>query len=280
MKQKRAKAYRKQMQAYQHTFKFMLPIQCLADSELVLHCEKTAFELTKGIARTIQSDPKMMITQCCIQHLYDSRNQPAIEIAKTMEKRRCNHRETLSSYECIKSIVDVKGENKHRYLVATQDEKLRKALRRVPGVPLIYMNRSVMIMEPLSPASMKVQQRIENGKLTGGLNSKHAGVIETEKPKAIASGDKVEANAEGTETEKPKKRKRGPKEPNPLSMKKKKTEKTSEDANDTNNQNEGNGDDLGDKKRRKRKHKKSTQDTDETEETHANQEPADGDDSE
>ncbi|GMG47702.1 unnamed protein product [Ambrosiozyma monospora] len=251
MKQKRAKSYRKQMHTLQTTFKFKTPIQCVVDSESILHAEQTKFDLVKGVKRTIQVEPKFFITQCCINHLYESKNQPAIEIAKTMEKRRCGHKGTLSSHDCIKSITCVNGENKFRYLIVTQDENLRKSLRKVPGVPLIYMNRSVMIMEPFSFATLRVVKMVEAGKLTGGLNNPNAGkhLRDEKDEESVDDADKKD--------EQPKKKRKGPKGPNPLSIKKKKA--TTPDQKQQKKK-EDDGKDTDGKKKRKRSHKKKTAD--------------------
>lgn len=210
MRQKRAKAYRKQMNLYLHTFKFREPYQTIVDDELVLNCDKAQFDLVKGLERTIQAETKPMITQCCMQALYATDNQRAIDTAKRFERRRCNHppKDPKPPAECIESIVNIDGENKHRYVVASQSTRLRRRLRNVPGVPLIFMNRSVMVMEPASDASNRAAALSENAKLSQGLNDAKVGYA-----------DKEEA------TEEPKKKKRkGPSEPNPLSVKKKKTE--------------------------------------------------------
>ena len=45
--------------------------------------------------------------------------------------------------------------NQFNYAVATQDQELRAYLRSIPGVPLIYINKSVMILEPISIATLK-----------------------------------------------------------------------------------------------------------------------------
>lgn len=175
-----------------------------------------------------------MITQCCMQELYKTKNQNLINIAKTFERRRCNHppKDPLPSHECIKSIVIINGENKHRYIIATENEKLRWSLRKIPGIPLIYMNRSVMVMEPLSKASAQVSRNMEAKKLTGGLND-------------VKNGNKIE-----NEGDKIIKKRKGPKEPNPLSIKKKKIE----------NKNDIVKNDDVQKKKRRRKHKKSQND--------------------
>lgn len=211
MRQKRAKAYKKQMNIYLHTFKFREPFQTIVDDELVLNCDKASFDLVKGLNRTIQAETKPMITQCCMQALYATDNQRAIETAKTFERRRCNHppKDPKPPAECIESIVNIDGVNKHRYIVASQSTRLRRRLRAVPGVPLIFMNRSVMVMEPASDASHRAAALQENAKLTAGLNDAKVGYVEKE-----------EAPAE----QKPPKKRKGPSEPNPLSVKKKKTD--------------------------------------------------------
>lgn len=225
MRQKRAKSYRKQMLVYNHTFKFREPYQVIVDEQIVLTCDQAKYDLAKGLGRTLQAEVKPMITQCCMQALYATNNQSAISMAKEFERRRCNHPPTapLAPHECIKSIVVIKGKNKHRYVVASDNEKLRWSLRKIPGIPLIFMNRSVMVMEPLSKGSASVSNELEESKLTGGLN---------------ATG-----NDDNDESKPSKKRKL--KEPNPLSVlkKKKKPEPKPEE-----------------KKKRKRKHRKGGDD--------------------
>lgn len=250
MRQKRAKSYKKQMNVYLHTFKFREPFQTIVDDEIILNCQKASFDIAKGLNRTIQGETKPMITQCSIEALYKTNNQDAISIAKLFERRRCNHppANPIPSSECIKSIVDINGENKHRYLVASQDKLLRNKLSRVPGVPLIYMNRSVMVMEPMSEATTSYSNSFERNKLTGGLNDVEVGKINKQE----------ELKTEGSEKTPTKKRK-GPKEPNPLSMKKKKTVNTdsrpSQDAKDSSQP----------KPKRRRKHKSTSEKTEDLE---------------
>ncbi len=48
-----------------------------------------------------------VITQCSIQELYDQEkdHKPAVELAKTFERRRCNHRQPIPGDECLSSVV-------------------------------------------------------------------------------------------------------------------------------------------------------------------------------
>lgn len=214
------------MTVYTHTFKFREPYQTIVDAELVLNCDSAKFDIKKGLDRTIQGETKPMITQCCMQALYDSKNQYAIDTAKDFERRRCNHREPIPPRECIESITIIDGENKHRYIVAAQDMETRKVLRKVPGIPLVFMNRLVMVMEPLSHASARYTANFERKKLTLGLNNaKTAGIQQLAVQQLAALVPGVLASTEESEpTSSNSNKRKGPKEPNPLSIKKKKVE--------------------------------------------------------
>lgn len=165
-----------------------------------------------------------MITQHSLNKLFESNNEEAIQLGKTFERRRTLHFENstetqekklkyngsnaarkMHPSEAIYKSVVVDGSNVHRYVVATQDPSLRGRLRSIPGVPLIHMNRAIMLLEPFSPASERARQLIEASKLTSGLNA-----VKRKAPE----GDEEQA-----------KKRKGPKAPNPLSVKKKKVSK-------------------------------------------------------
>lgn len=202
MKLKRAKAYRKAMSYMQINFKFREPYQVLVDEEIVIEAARIRYDLVAGLERTLQGEVKVLITQCTMEHLYRSKNTAAIDLAKSFERRKCGHipkdDQTISAFECIESVVG--PTNKHRYIVASQKPKLRAKFRHIPAIPLIHIVKSVMVMEPLSQATLEVRKEIESSKLTQGLN-------------------RVSEKTEDHEATAAKKRKR--KEPNPLSVKRK-----------------------------------------------------------
>lgn len=51
---------------------------------------------------------------------------------------------------------------------------IRRKARQIPGVPIIYVKRSVMVLEPLSGGSEQIREGLEKGKLRSGLVSKEA----------------------------------------------------------------------------------------------------------
>ncbi|OAQ72330.1 rRNA-processing protein UTP23 [Pochonia chlamydosporia 170] len=244
MRGKRSKQYRKLMERYCMTFGFREPYQVLVDAEMVQDSCRFKMELEPALQRTAHGKVKPMITQCEIRKLYARKDEPgiseAIEVAKSCERRRCGHHpedypEPLSTLECFQSVVDPKdtGENKHRYVVASQSQELRRMLRGVRGVPLIYIKRSVMILEPMSDESVRLRAREERSKFRAGLKptigkrKRDDKDDEDEDEDGVGKSDGEDTNLEtsrNTEEKQPAKKKSkrpGPKGPNPLSVKKK-----------------------------------------------------------
>ncbi|KAL5365198.1 hypothetical protein BJX96DRAFT_158734 [Aspergillus floccosus] len=203
----------------------------------------------------------------------------------TLPLRHCSHNDTdtpIDETACLLSLLspstDVKR-NKEHYTLATADppmpkdttsttaagrkrkrgeaevqaeaalrraKTLRASARTIPGVPIVYVKRSVMILEPMSALSEGLREGYEMGKFRAGLND------ETSKPKP----------AEGEKKKKAKK----VKGPNPLSVKKPKkrvAEKPSEkkkDAGTGEGENAGDGDETAPKPKRRRRHHRSKQD--------------------
>lgn len=146
-----------------------------------------------------------------------------------MERRRCNHHtldHPLTTLECFSSVIDPKNSrtNKNRYVIASQEEEVRRYCRGVQGVPLVYVKRSVMVMEPMADSSVGVREGIEREKLRTGIraNGHVAGI----KRKRGESGDVDVGQAQDSGSHEPQarnlptKKTRGPKGPNPLSIKK------------------------------------------------------------
>ncbi|KAL4821531.1 hypothetical protein BDW67DRAFT_172281 [Aspergillus spinulosporus] len=160
----------------------------------------------------------------------------------TLPLRHCSHNEDstpIDETSCLLSLLsplsDVKR-NKEHYILATADppapkpnsatqqetgkkrkrdaddglqalkraQALRRGARSIPGVPIVYVKRSVMILEPMSAPSEDIREGVEEDKLRTGLT------------------DQSVRKSGGTDDGE-KKKKREPKKakgPNPLSVKK------------------------------------------------------------
>ena len=182
-----------------------------------------------------------MITQCSIRHLYtlasipQSQKEALILRAKSMERRRCNHHlleQPLSTLECLSTVIDPKGShtNKNRYVVASQEEEVRRYCRGIRGVPLVYVKRSVMVMEPMAESSLSAREGFEKGKFRAGIRGKGTNIGQKRKrgddeSNEDENGDSRERKPTDEETQRDetlvkKKKVKGPKGPNPLSVKK------------------------------------------------------------
>jgi U3 small nucleolar RNA-associated protein 23 len=127
------------------------------------------------------------------------------------------------------------GENKHRYVVASQNLDVRRMLRGIRGVPLIYIKRSVMILEPMADESVQIREREERRKFRAELKKTVGKRKREEKDEGADNGDHSESDDEDGDrrkatqaptTEKKPKKHRGAKGANPLSVKKKKPQQT------------------------------------------------------
>ncbi|KAK6213972.1 rrna-processing protein utp23 [Colletotrichum tabaci] len=232
MRGKRSKQYRKLMNQYSLSWGFREPYQCLVDAEMVVDCHNFRYDLLAGLERTLHGKVKPMITQCEIRKLYLRKNEPdmnkIIDFAKTLERRRCGHLpedypEPLSTMDCMKAVVDPKGNlvNKHRYCVASQSVDVRRMLREIPGVPQIYIKRSVMILEPMATESVAIRTKEEKSKFRDGLVRPERKRKRGEDEDDDESGKEGKSVASGGQDKKSHKKK-GPKGPNPLAVKKSK----------------------------------------------------------
>ncbi|KAF2013207.1 hypothetical protein BU24DRAFT_372413 [Aaosphaeria arxii CBS 175.79] len=229
MKGKRLKKYRKEMRQYQLNFGFREPYQALCDSEVLVDAERMRLDFAGRLKGVLGGEVKIMVSQCSMRHLYNAKqkNEALIAHAKNFERRRCGHHELeepLDTHDCITECVG--PSNKHRYVVVTQDPKTRAAMRQVPGVPIVYIAKSVMILEPMAEATEDAREREEKAKFRAGLKGRgnaDAGQKrkrDDDEESAGQQDESAERQSGSSSQRQKKKRARGPKQPNPLSMKK------------------------------------------------------------
>ncbi|KAK2765448.1 hypothetical protein FQN54_008301 [Arachnomyces sp. PD_36] len=256
MRAKRSKKYRKLMQQYEHTFGFREPYQVLVDSNFLRQVYSFKMDLIPALERTLQGKVKPMITKCSLATVISSSagksnpnphyRPPHLPPPTVLPLRHCSHNEDskpIDEVECLLSLLSPNAEvkkNKEHYILATADagipgddgqknnkqtftprNEIKHGARAIPGVPIIYVKRSVMILEPLSGPSENVREGVERGKLRTGVSS-----TAPTTGKRKRDGDEGEGENAG-KTEKKKKERGGKKVsgPNPLSMLKPKAKK-------------------------------------------------------
>ncbi|SJX64073.1 related to UTP23-essential nucleolar protein that is a component of the SSU processome [Sporisorium reilianum f. sp. reilianum] len=231
MRQRRAKLYRKMLQQYQLQFGFREPFQLLIDDTFALAL--TRYKIDNPVhqfGNVLQTKKvKPLITQCCMQALYalGKEHQATVAEAKNWERRLCNHREAIEPQECVKQCVG--PENKHRYVVASEQAELRRDLRlNVVGVPMMHFTQAVMVLEPMSPLTKSRIDEKEDTKLS--LPASEAGLRKNQPAIDVDIIGATTTAQDGDDTEQPDdakapegSRRRKRKAPNPLSVRKPKT---------------------------------------------------------
>lgn len=130
-----------------------------------------------------------------------------------------------------KVVANTKGDAKTRRRVETEAleamkraKSLRNHTRAIPGVPIVYVKRSVMVLEPMSAPSEGVRDGFERGKFRVGLNEPALGKRKRDGDKdGDGDGDGDGGGGDGANAERTKKKNKKDKKvkgPNPLSVKK------------------------------------------------------------
>jgi U3 small nucleolar RNA-associated protein 23 len=252
MRAKRSKRYRKIMSAYQLAFSFREPYQILLDAAFIRTCHAFHMPLQKYLENTLHGPCRIFVTQCTLAKItkdYEretknkGRGRPEFLPPPTeLPLRYCKHKNdegedlgVVDEWRCLLDLLagqpkgNEQAKNKQHYILATADPpeeeqrkkayiNVRERARLVPGVPIIYVKRSVMILEELSAASEAAKRGAEKEKFREGL-------IGNRKRKRRSQGEDemlkelMQDEPQQFPIERLQKRAKGP---NPLSVQKKK----------------------------------------------------------
>ncbi|KAH8413457.1 hypothetical protein KR009_011392 [Drosophila setifemur] len=210
MKISRFKKSHKTLVFFATNFDYREPYQVLIDATFCQAALQQKIGIDEQIRKYFQCPVKLLTTQCVILEA-EALGAPltgATSIVKRFHVHKCGHEgKPVAAAECIKSMT-----KDNRYIVASQDRLLQESLRKVPGRCLLYLHKATPVLEAPSKASKKwVLKRAKNLML-----GKQADKIDYMKEK--------QGLKPAEETNNLKKRK-GPKNPNPLSCKRSKKEK-------------------------------------------------------
>lgn len=187
---------------FSRAFSFRPPYQFILDSDFLDTSLKQKLPFRETIPIVLGGAVRMYTTACVVNELKVSKSEATFN-ARRLEVRRCNHSCPISGGDCIKEIIG--NDNVHHYGVCAQDPDLRECLRSVPGVPLVFINRGILLLEDPSQATLKHAEELERRKRK----------VDEAEMKIISKVAPIIEPLEG------KKKKKKHKEPNPLSCKKK-----------------------------------------------------------
>ncbi|XP_072105617.1 rRNA-processing protein UTP23 homolog [Mobula birostris] len=157
MKIKRQKTARKLISFYKHNYGFREPFQILFDGTFCQAALKNKIQIKEQIPKYLMGEVQLCTTSCVLKELESLGKElyGAKLIAQRFQVRNCGHfKNPESASACLLSMV--KDNNPHHYFVATQDPQLTMKIKKLPGVPLLYIIQNTIVLE--KPSSRSIAQ--------------------------------------------------------------------------------------------------------------------------
>ncbi|XP_034017257.1 rRNA-processing protein UTP23 homolog [Thalassophryne amazonica] len=212
MKIKRQKQAKKTISFYKYNFSFREPFQILIDGTFCQAALKNKIQIKEQIPKYLMGEVQLCTTNCALKELDSLGKQlyGAKLILQRFQVRRCQHvHSPVPASECLLSMLE--DTNPHHYFVATQDHTVTTGLKRIPGVPLLYIILNTIVLDKLSHASLRYVHAVQLGQLMSPVQQSKIRSLKQEQGLGQKQGER-----------RGKKRKRKQGNPNPLSCLKKK----------------------------------------------------------
>ncbi|KAG6976085.1 hypothetical protein JG688_00001711 [Phytophthora aleatoria] len=218
MRYLRAKGIRKALRQFHFLCGIKPPYKVLLDGNFIAMCLQMKVDVHERVPKYLQvkqHECELYVPRAALDELktLGETTKEAYELAKSFKVAEVyaqSQDEKQETVDVSKSIQRIIGErNDRKFVVCTQEVELRKALRLVPGVPLLYLNRSVLVFEEISRATLAIVRQEEKA------NMAKLDVNEKRKLEQMQEGESGESHEEQQRIKK--KRAKGP---NPLSAKK------------------------------------------------------------
>lgn len=163
MGRRKNKWFKKVINFYRFVFKFEVPFKIIIDGNFVACSLQKKFDMKDLLTKTIDENVHLIIPTCVVHEIkeLDSKIPGLYEAISKYKFEECQHGgQILSPDVCIKSYIGKK--NFKKYLVATQDSFLRSNLRKIPGVPLLFFEQNMILIDKPSQVSMEASERRED----------------------------------------------------------------------------------------------------------------------
>lgn len=182
MGRKRDKLIKRVVAFYKNVFKFETPLKVIIDGNFLAFAYKKKLDLKTDIAKVLDENVFVVLTSCVLSEIekIDSKIPGILNYTLKYTTENCTHGSKYPE-QCI--LEHVGKRNNKKYVVATQDMIVRRELRKIPGVPIIYFDNNVILTEKPSIASKEASEKRESLKQEP---------IKSEKK--VLSEKKIEAN--------------------------------------------------------------------------------------
>lgn len=134
MKIKKSKTFKKTLNYYKINFGFFDPFHLILDGNFLNLLVEKKMDLKDRLEKILKGAVFLQSTECIVYEvsLLGEDFRGTYIQARKLSRIKCHTTEHKNPRDCILEIIGDKNEGK--YMVGTQDEGLRKALRDVVGV--------------------------------------------------------------------------------------------------------------------------------------------------
>ncbi|XP_056275780.1 rRNA-processing protein UTP23 homolog [Pseudoliparis swirei] len=209
---KRQKQAKKTLSFYKYNFSFREPFQILFDGTFCQAALKNKIQIKEQMPKYLMGEVQLCTTSCALKELESLGKDlyGAKIILQRFQTRRCEHfKDPVPASECLLSMLE--DTNPHNYFVATQDHSLTAGLKKIPGVPLMYIIMNTIVLDKPYQASLDHVRAVQLGEL-----------VSPSQQQTLRSLKEEQGIAQNDGEQRGKKRKRKRSNPNPLSCMKKK----------------------------------------------------------
>lgn len=138
---------------FQHNTALGPPYRILVDTNFINFSLQNKIELVQGMMDCLYAKSIPCITDCVLAELekLGPKYRIALRVARDprFERLPCSHKGTYAD-DCIVDRVSTHP----CYMVATCDKELRRRVRKVPGIPLMYIAKRRYAVERLPDQGM------------------------------------------------------------------------------------------------------------------------------
>ena len=161
MGRKKDKWIKKTLNFYKFIFKFDSPYKVIIDGNFAAMALNKKFEMKSALEKLLDSKVILTIPSCIFTEVQslESKIPGLLKLLSQYKIQQCPHG-LLSPTNCIRDYIGNKNQSK--YFVATQDNFLRMQLRNIQGVPLIFFEQNMLLMDKPSRVSIEASERREN----------------------------------------------------------------------------------------------------------------------
>ncbi|XP_074542291.1 rRNA-processing protein UTP23 homolog [Halichoeres trimaculatus] len=166
MKIKRQKQAKKTISFYKFNFNFREPFQILIDGTFCQAALKNKIQIKEQMPKYLMGEIQLCTTNCALKELETLGKElyGAKIILQRFQVRKCAHfKSPVSASECLLSMLE--ETNPHHYFVATQDHTVTTGLKKIPGVPLLYIILNTIVLDKPSQTSLDHVQAVQLGQM-------------------------------------------------------------------------------------------------------------------